>query len=289
MSPGLAEVYEMYAGRILTQQDSSGWTAGLRNMLQKENAKWWNWKSLLAQLIIWTVIINGLVAVSLFVMPHIATGDVTRDLTREKVVVLGLQTFFQVTGLAVVLGAIIMSHDAILKERESGTAAWLLSKPLSRKAFVLSKVIACGVGVMVVVLLAQGIITYVLCSAYLGSPVAMLPFLAGLGIIGLNILFYLVMALAISAFTTSRGVALGIPVLVALTGSFTTLILPDLYHVMPWGLTYMAQDIATSAFAQVTSAANPVSSVDYLAIVATAVWALIFTGAAVRRFEQIEL
>ena len=279
----------MYAGRILTQQDSSGWTAGLRNMLQKENAKWWNWKSLLAQLIIWTVIVNGLVAVSLFVMPHIATGDVTRDLTREKVVVLSLQTFFQVTGLAVVLGAIIMSHDAILKERESGTAAWLLSKPLSRKAFVLSKVIACGIGVMVVVLLAQGIITYVLCSAYLGSPVALLPFLAGLGIIGLNILFYLLLALAISAFTMSRGVALGIPILVALTGSFTTLILPDLYHVMPWGLTYMAQDIATCAFAQVTSAANPVSSVDYLAIVATAVWILLFIAAAMAKIDQIEL
>ena len=279
----------MYAEHILTPYNNPGWTAGLRNMLQKENAKWWNWKSLAMQLIIWTVIVSGLVAVSLFVMPHIATGDVTRDLTREKVVVLSLQTFFQVTGLAVVLGAIIVSHDSILKERESGTAAWLMSKPLSRKAFVLSKAIASGIGVMVVVLLAQGIIAYVLCSAYLGSPVAVLPFLAGLGLIGLNILFYLVLAMAIGAFTMSRGVALGIPVLVALTGSFITVILPDLYHIMPWGLTYMAQDIATSAFAQVTSAANPMPSIDYLAIVATAVWVLLFTGAAVWKFEQIEL
>jgi hypothetical protein len=40
------------ASKNLKSQENLGWTAGLRNMLHKENAKWWNWKSLAAQIII---------------------------------------------------------------------------------------------------------------------------------------------------------------------------------------------------------------------------------------------
>ena len=54
----------------LKSQENLGWTAGLRNMLHKENAKWWNWKSLAAQIIIWTVIVNSLVAMAVFILPQ---------------------------------------------------------------------------------------------------------------------------------------------------------------------------------------------------------------------------
>ena len=58
------------ATKNLKSQENLGWTAGLRNMLHKENAKWWNWKSLAAQIIIWTVIVNSLVAMAVFILPQ---------------------------------------------------------------------------------------------------------------------------------------------------------------------------------------------------------------------------
>ena len=154
------------------------------NMLRKENEKWWNLKSVAIQLVIWLVIVNGTVALYLFVVPSmfqsaaavLQANNTTAqqaqqiadsgflNLTPQKIVAMGLQDLFGLASLGMILGAVIISHDSILKERESGTAAWLLSKPLSRKAFVLSKIVANGTGMLVIVILAQGIIAYAQCS-----------------------------------------------------------------------------------------------------------------------------
>jgi hypothetical protein len=59
----------------LKAQENLGWTAGLRNMLRKENSKWWNWKAIAVQLIIWTVIINSMVALAVFILPQMPVTD----------------------------------------------------------------------------------------------------------------------------------------------------------------------------------------------------------------------
>lgn len=290
----------MPADRALKSLDSYGWSAGFRNMLRKENARWWNPKSLVIQFVIWLVIINGTVAFYLFVIPPMfqtaaavlqannTTSEQARqiaasglvNMTKEKIVNMGLQDLFGLAGLAALLGAIIMTHDSLLKERESGTAAWIMSKPMSRKAFVLSKILANSFGMVTIVILVQGIVAYAQCSIVLGSPLAVIPFLAALGVMALNVLFYMVMAISLGAFSLSRGVALGVPIIFSLMGDLVLALKPELSHFMPWTL----GDIAFSI-----SNGSSMASIDVLPIIATAIFILLFVAAAIVRFEQIEL
>jgi ABC-2 type transport system permease protein len=265
-------------------------------MLRKENALWWNKRTLATQIIIWLIIINAMVALVLFVVPNVTNeglrqqiahelihhGIVTGTLVFTPVTVanMGLSMFFLLSGMAMLIGAVIIAHDSILKERETGTAAWLLSKPLSRKSFVLAKMLANGFGMMIIVLFIQGIIAYAMCSIELGHPVTVLPFLTGLGFMGLDVLFYLILAMVLGAFSLSRGVVLGLPIVFGLIGGELLTLLPDLGHYMPWSLGSMAQAAAIG---------TPLSSIDLLPASSTTIWILLFIAVAVWRFDGIEL
>lgn len=272
-----------------------GWTAGLRNMLHKENARWWNWKSLAAQLIIWTAIINSMVALAVFILPQMpipadvqeqvnATGDSEAmqafDFSPAGLLRTGMSMFFEISGVALLIGGVILAHDAILKERESGTAAWLLSKPISRKAFVLSKLIANVLGLLVIIIAVQAIIAYAQISIAYGGPAPVVPFLSGLSILSIQSLFYMVLALALGAFTLNRGVTLGVPIVAGLVGSFLLAIVEELQYVTPWMLGSLAASAATGTV---------LPDWAIFPAIATIVWTLAFAGAAIWKFEQIEL
>lgn len=275
--------------------ESQGWSAGLRNMLKKENAKWWNWKSLAIQLIIWTAIINSMVAMAVFIIPQMpipadvrdqvnASGDAEAvqalDFSPAGILMLGLSMFFQISGMALLIGGVIIAHDSILKERESGTAAWLLSKPISRKAFVLSKLVANVSGLLLIVITVQAAIAYAQISIATGALVSMPAFLGGVGIMAVNSLFYMVLALTLGAFTLSRGTTLGLPILVGIVGSFLLQFVSELQYVTPWTLGSMALAMAEGA---------PLPDWAILPIIATILWTLAFAGAAVWKFERAEL
>jgi ABC-2 type transport system permease protein len=283
------------ATKNLKSQEKLGWTAGLRNMLHKENAKWWNWKALAAQLIIWTVVIQSLVAMGVFLLPQMpipadvreqvnASGDPEAmqafDFSPAGILRTGLSMFFEISGIALLIGGVIIAHDSILKERESGTAAWLLSKPISRQSFVLSKLIANIVGLLFVVIAVQAIIAYTLISIAYGGMAPVMPFLGGLGIMAINSLFFMVLALALGAFTLNRGIALGLPIVLGLVGGLLLSIVEQLQYVTPWTLVDMA-----------LAAAEGATLPDWwiFPVIATVVWILAFAGAAIWRFEQIEL
>ena len=285
--------------KSLKPHENLGWSAGLRNMLRKENAKWWSWKSLAVQLIVWTAIINSMVALAVFIIPQMPVTDSVQtqvnssisssgdpnavnpfDFSPAGVLRLGLSMFFQIAGIALLIGGVILAHDAILKERESGTAAWLLSKPISRKSFVLAKLIANVVGLLVVVIAVQAFVAYAQISIAYGGLAPAGPFLGGLGIMTVNAMFYMVLALALGAFTLSRGVTLGLPIIIGALGGLLLQVVDQLAYVTPWNLGATALSVAQGA---------PLPDFAPYAIVATIVWTLVFAGAAVWRFERIEL
>ena len=73
---------------------------------------------------------------------------------------LGLTVFFAVAGIALPIGAIIMGQEEVLDEKRSGTAAWILSKPVSRVAFILAKVTANAIGILIIMVLLEGALAY---------------------------------------------------------------------------------------------------------------------------------
>jgi ABC-2 type transport system permease protein len=256
-------------------------------MLAKENNNWWNAKSLAVQFIVWLVIINGMVALVVFLVPSLTqnvaqqvAGPSGFGMTPAQIANLGVNMFFGISGIAMLLGVIIIGHDSIVKERESGTAAWLLSKPLSRRSFILSKLVANNLNMLVIIVLVQGVIAYVLCSIALHGLMNITTFLAGLVLLGLDLTFFMVLSISLGAFTLSKGVTLGVPIMAALAGTIILPFEPNLGYFMPWGLAGTATSLVTGA---------PLDASAVYSVVATVVWVLLFALAAIIRFDSLEL
>jgi len=60
-----------------------------------------------------------------------------------------LTVFLKIAGIATAIGVAVLAQDALIAEKHSGTAAWVLSKPVSLSAFILSKVIANAAGILI--------------------------------------------------------------------------------------------------------------------------------------------
>jgi ABC-2 type transport system permease protein len=270
-----------------------GWASGFLNMLAKENKSWWNARSLAVQLLVWLVIINGPVALAVIIIPPLTHTSVqptdgslqdipagAMGMTPAQTANFGLMMFFELSGIAMLIGVVIIGHDSIVRERESGTAAWLLSKPLSRRSFVLSKLVANNLGMLTIIVLAQGIVAYSICSAAGHNLVNIPRFLAGLGLLGLDLMFFMVLSIALGAFTLSKGVTLGVPLLTALAGSIVLPFRPELGNFMPWHLMGTAVSLSTG---------TPVAAAELYPVAATAIWIIVFALAALYRFESLEL
>jgi ABC-2 type transport system permease protein len=279
----------MSASPLLNPNNDKGWTSGFANMLAKENKNWWNARSLAIQFLLWLLIVNGMVALAVFALPSLVQGAPSGsmlDMTPTQIANIGVSLFFQLSGIAMLMGAIIIGHDSISRERESGTAAWLLSKPLSRRSFVLSKLVANVFGMLVIMVLAQGVIAYILCSVALHGLLNIPAFLTGLGLLGLDLTFFMVLSICLGAFTTSKGVTLGVPILTAIAGSIIMPLEPllpfnpHLEYYLPWNLAGTAVSVITGSTMDITA---------IYPVIATVILIILFTLAAVLRFDSLEL
>ena len=253
-------------GLALVPCRERGWKMGLTNMLAKENHGWWRTRRWWIQCLLWLIILNVGSATNLRMgMPD---------------------NFLDVAGLVLPIAAIVISQDAILGERNSGTAAWVFSKPLRRPAFLLSKIIAYGLGFLVTgVLLPGGIACLQVIAG--GGSLSFLPgFVASLGLVYLNLLFYLTLALALATLFHGRGPVIGIPLFILFLS-----IIPDsvkLADFMPWVL---ATDVGAGnrVLPPLTGyllSGQPLPTV--APIIATALWCVLFTCVAFWRIRREE-
>lgn len=236
---------------------------------------------------IWTALANGLVIILWISIPGLTANSKTDPAIIQSVMT---GVFFIAGGLAIALGSIIRGHDSILKERESGTASWIISKPVSRSSFVMAKMLANCIGMLLIIVLAQGIITYLLIDLTLGRPPDPVSYLHGLAILGLYCTFFMAFAVSLSALAMSRGVTLGIPMLAAMGGMLLALLcryggfMPQsviqLNFLSPANLNIIAWNTARGMLP---------SGPDQITIVATLAWIAILIMAAVVKFEMVEL
>jgi hypothetical protein len=170
-----------------------GWRMGFANMLAKENTAWWRTRRWWIQGLLWLILLNIGSATSL----RMGMTD----------------SFLYVAGLVLPIAAIVLSQDAILGERHSGTAAWVFSKPLRRPAFLLAKIISYGLGFLVTGILLPGGIACLKIIARGGSRSFLPGFVGSLGLVYLNLVFYLTLALMLATLFHGRGPVMGITLL----------------------------------------------------------------------------
>jgi ABC-2 type transport system permease protein len=201
-----------------------GWYRGFGNMFSSELARWWKTRMWWVQSLIWVMISGILLSLILFTSS-------TRPSSDEVAVLFAL-----FIGLFPSIGVIIIMQSAVVGEKRDGTAAWVFSKPLTRPAYILSKVIGNCLGVIGTMVIIPGIFSYILCAIATGDPWNPVRFLAALCVIFLSHLFFLSLTVMLGTLFQSRGPVIGISLGLWLMQQNLIGLWPVLGFVLPWKL-----------------------------------------------------
>lgn len=267
----------MTSAKTLQLATEHGWRSGMANLVRKENDQWWRTRRWWIQSLLWLVILNGTLAIGLWVMPIVEP-----DLKLEAA--LAYEFFVQMMAWFPMFAVIVIAQGAIVSEKRSGTAAWILSTPVSRESFILSKLLANALGFLVTVIIIQGAVAYAQLSLYGGALLPVGPYLAVLGLYGLYLLFYLALTLMLGTFFDARGPVLGIAIGVAIAsmrglGQLLSGYAPWLVKILPEALPVQANAVATG---------TPLPSDWPVPIVVVLLYSVAFMALAIWRFKREE-
>jgi ABC-2 type transport system permease protein len=246
-----------------------GWRTGLNNLLSAEFGRWGT-KDWYIMMGIWLVIING----SLLGLLS-GAEDVTAAL-----IILGL-----LAGMFPVINVVIVLQDVIIGEKETGTAAWILSKPVSRSAYIFSKLIGNLVGFVISLALVPGIVAYATFYLVGGVLLSPGPFFAAIAILALNLIFYLTLTLMLGTFFDSRGGVIGIPMIIG-PGYSLFYNLPLISEFHPMAMFLPPANTGISFFGSI-ALGEPVGSL--IPFFTTIIGIILFTIIALLRFRREEL
>lgn len=265
-----------------------GWRMGFANLLRKENRDWWRTRRWWVSILIWLVILNGITYAMLWTpmpdpnAPNPETAERTLQ-PPDVAVATTLLNLVILAGLFTPIGAVITMQGTITDEEKSGTAAWILSKPVSRTAFILAKLLANAVALLIVSLVVQWAVTYAL-FVVRGSAPPLGPFAFGVALLGLHLLFYLTLTLMLGALFSDRGPVIAIPIGVLFGAQFLMNNFASLALFTPWPLIFPAgadQPLVIQAMS-----GQPLTTIT--PVLATLVWIVVFVGVAIWRFRRDE-
>lgn len=242
---------------------------GFGNMLRKELGQWWGTRTWWMQILIWVLILNGINTI-VMLNPYSPNAGL------QEVV----QTFLPMSFFLVGTGIVIVTQGAIVGEKQLGTAAWVMSKPASRAAFILAKTIAYAIGIWVTALIIPTILFVFTVRMLVPTPLALIPFLSGVAVAALGQLFYLSLTIMLGTFFNSRGPVAGIGIGLIIAGSmFRGLIPMQILVATPWPLPDIAAGVALG---------TPMPSIWPVPLITTGIWILVMTAVALWRFEKEE-
>ncbi len=257
----------------LVPRRTHGWRMGFANMLAKENAAWWRTRR-------WWI--QSLVAIFFVIGSTIANHQLS-GASIERIA--SFNTLLVFAGV-MPIAAILLGQDAILGEMHSGTAAWVLSKPLRRPAFLLAKLVANGLGLLVTAVFIPGVIAYWYGDLAAGVKLPVAGFAGAMGLVYLNLLFYLTLAMMLATLFNGRVPVFGIAVGVAwgwLLGRPAWL-----EALLPWKLLigYITDTGIDLSLGGQLIVGEQLSTL--VPIITTSLWCVLFTAIAFWRIRRIE-
>jgi ABC-type transport system involved in multi-copper enzyme maturation permease subunit len=262
--------------------EQKGWQAGLKNLLRAENRRWWKTRTWWVQSLIWISVVD--LVLLMVIMAENASSEVTNPI-QELVLLYGI-----FGGMFASVGVVIQMQGAIVGEKISGTAAWILSKPTSRAAFVISKLLSNAFGVGFTTVLVPGLVAYLIITQGTGTSLSFLRFLGGTGILYLFSCYFLSLTLMLGAFFKSRGPVIGIPLAFVLGQQFllglAMQISPKLVNYLPFLLVIPPQtDDGASIVSQVIFGIPPDS---WMPVYSSLVMIVVFLVVGIWRFRREE-
>ena len=250
--------------------------SGFWNLLSRENKVWWSGRRWLLQTLVGVGGLGGVLAVALFVLPGMAqaAGETLHPLEA------GVQIFFGMGAFALAIDIIILTQDTIIAEKESGIAEWVLSKPVSRPAYILAKLLANTLGLLATLILLPGVVAYALFTLA-GAAMPVTTFVAAMLLLALHTLFYLALSLMMGVIADGQGALLAVTLGSVLGGAVLVDFVGRAAFLTPWPLGNIAVALAQGAALPADILWTPVA--------ATAILTLVAVGVAIWRFKHAEL
>lgn len=271
----------MKADTSLNVDQTKGWRLGLRNILKRENNNWWKTSRWWVQVLVWGLITNGFLIFLLILMPLLVNVLPNVDQADLSTLPGGVEIFFALAGMAFPIGVVILVQGSVISEKELGTAEWILSKPVSRTAFILAKLLSHALGILMTLIAFQSLIAYGLIWLIQGTPLPLWNFIKGVGVLVVILLFYLTLVLMMEVLSDKRGTVLAVGMGSALGGLLLVDLFPFLWYITPFILANLAPLIVLGS--------PPADFPVWLPITSTMILSITFLIITIRRFKQIDL
>ena len=259
--------------------EEKGWRRGLGNLLQGEYSAWFKSSRWWKHLLMWFAIINGMMGMMIY-----ATARAAKDGNA------GPPMFFMYGmfgGMFVAFGVMIIMQRVIVGEKNSGTAAWVLSKPVTRTAFVVSRLLVNTIAILLTSVIVPGVILYITLGLFsdIGwlSP---LGYTAGLLMFLLHTFYWIALVLMLGTLSESSSLVIAVPMSLFFVFWLGSGLVPGLIYISPLLLTFSPDPDHINSLAASFMTGEPVFS--WLPLISTAVSCLIFIAVAIRRFNRQE-
>jgi ABC-2 type transport system permease protein len=187
-------------------------------------------------------------------------------------------------GLFPPIAVILILQDSIVGEKRSGTAAWVLSKPVPRKAFILAKWTGNSLNLFITMSFIPGIIAFFEILAVTGQIFSFVSFLGAILILGLNLIFYISFTLMLGTFQNSPGAVAAVPMIFNF-GQPYLMNIPFVSYFLP--ISFFLPNPTGNPV--ITSLILGEEIFSILPVVVTGIFAILFTIIAFWRFEKEEL
>jgi ABC-2 type transport system permease protein len=259
--------------------EEKGWRRGLGNLLRGEYSAWFKSARWWKHLLLWFSIINVMMVIMI-----IAAAEAAKD-AGEVPPILFMYGIFG--GMFVAFGVMIIMQRVLIGEKHSGTAAWVLSKPVTRTAFVVSRLIGNSIAILLTSVLVPGVILYLILGIL--SDVGWLSplgFVAALLMVSLHTFFWIALVLMLGTLLDSSGGVIAVPMALYFVLWYAPGVIPGLVYVSPLLLTFSPAPEQMSALSVAFMTGEPVFS--WLPIISTVVFCAIFVVVAVWRFNRQE-
>lgn len=187
-----------------------GWRSGFVNLMRKESSLWWGTRKWWVQLIVWSLISNGIVAFILWVIPLIdrsAAASVSVNDIPELA-----RVFVQLEAIFTSFGVMVLVQSLVVNEKKLGTAAWVLSNPVSRSSFIFAKLLSHGWAIFIILIVAQNLLFYLQIALRAGLLLDPMPLIAANAVLCLLLFFLLALGLLLGTLFDATGPVIGISI-----------------------------------------------------------------------------
>jgi ABC-2 type transport system permease protein len=185
----------------LEHVSSRGFLSGLGNLVRMETGRWIETYRWLTNSLVYLTLFQGLIFLVVLSSPYKLYSD------------MGLNQLVQLAQFIPPIGAIVILQNEVIKEKELGTLAWLLTNPVTRSTVIVAKYLVNIPWVLAVLVVIQWSFSWQIFPLFNQSLPSLEVFLASMGVNMLYTLFYICLTIMIGCFGKNRGAVIGIPFL----------------------------------------------------------------------------